>query len=194
MFTVNEYKNKYTGYEIRDHEYGSYIRVVPEIGGIVTDFNMDGEGNELYIYQEYINNSEDEMPFYAGFHPYFTVGGKKALKFNIDAGVYQDYDNECIKTYKGEIDFDYPVDFVFTLNNPGENGYVMVDPGKGRKITIETDEYFKYMVMWTMEGKDFVCLEPWMAPPDAMNTGTDLCKLAPGKALKTRVKIRVDKI
>lgn len=40
-------------------------------------------------------------------------------------------------------------------------------------------------MVWTEEGKDFVCVEPWMAPPNALNTGRDLQKVAPGETLET---------
>jgi galactose mutarotase-like enzyme len=35
-------------------------------------------------------------------------------------------------------------------------------------------------VVWTLAGRDFVCLEPWTCPADALNSGASLLELAPG--------------
>jgi galactose mutarotase-like enzyme len=35
-------------------------------------------------------------------------------------------------------------------------------------------------VVWTVQGKDYVCLEPWTAPANALNTGESLIFLEPG--------------
>jgi galactose mutarotase-like enzyme len=37
-------------------------------------------------------------------------------------------------------------------------------------------------VVWTLAGRDFVCVEPWTAPADALNTGESLITLAPGES------------
>jgi galactose mutarotase-like enzyme len=158
------------------------------------EFRYVLEGNTLTLHQLYKNKGTVDMPFYAGFHPYFTVGNKNALTFDINAGRYIDYNDSQMKEYKGNVDFGHPVDFVFFLNDRNGSHYEMKDPDKGRKLVIETAEEFKYMVMWTMQGRDFVCIEPWMAAPDAMNTKKDLYRLAPGKSLKTWIKMRVESL
>lgn len=147
---------------------------------------------ELLIKQQYENTGKREMPLYPGFHPYFSVGDKYKLKFEIDANKYSDYgEGNRLVEYKGEIDFNKPVDFVFRLNGTGPYSYSIYDPDLSRKIIIETAEDFKYMVMWTMKGKDFICLEPWMAGPDAMNTSEGLRLIAPGETLGTWIRIIV---
>jgi galactose mutarotase-like enzyme len=35
-------------------------------------------------------------------------------------------------------------------------------------------------VVWTVAGKGYVCLEPWTAALDALNTGEGLTELPPG--------------
>jgi galactose mutarotase-like enzyme len=44
-------------------------------------------------------------------------------------------------------------------------------------------------VVWTLAGKDFVCLEPWTAGADALNTGEKLLTLAPGEAKTLAVSV-----
>lgn len=150
------------------------------------------EGSTLTLHQKYTNKSNEDMPFYAGFHPYFTVGDKNKLSFEINADSYAAYNPYRIVEYKGKIDFNNPVDFVFSLKDKDGSRYVMKDPDKKRKLIIETSKEFKYMVMWTLQGKDFVCIEPWMAAPDAMNTYKDLCILKPGESIATYVSYRVE--
>jgi galactose mutarotase-like enzyme len=36
-------------------------------------------------------------------------------------------------------------------------------------------------VVWTLEGKDFVCVEPWTCPGNALNTGERLMTLGKGE-------------
>jgi galactose mutarotase-like enzyme len=44
-------------------------------------------------------------------------------------------------------------------------------------------------VIWTLRGRDFVCLEPWTCPGDALNTGAGLLFLAPGETRALRLEI-----
>jgi galactose mutarotase-like enzyme len=41
---------------------------------------------------------------------------------------------------------------------------------------------FTHFVVWTLEGKDFVCVEPWTSPGNALNTGDRLLTLQPGES------------
>jgi galactose mutarotase-like enzyme len=54
-----------------------------------------------------------------------------------------------------------------------------LDRGDGR-VVVSADAEFRRWVVWTLAGKDFVCLEPWTAGADALNTGEGLIELAPG--------------
>ena len=36
--------------------------------------------------------------------------------------------------------------------------------------------------MWTLAGRDFVCVEPWTGPADALNSGESLLEIAPGES------------
>ena len=291
MYIIEKHKKEYIEYEIKDLKYGSSFKIIPELGGILSSFNIKGEeliyfdskkllsgdytmaggnpvlfpisgelsndcytvnglqyniakhgfarempwqaveteegekgqitlelrynedtlkvypfkfhiffkymleGNSLYINQEYINEGEQDMPFYTGFHPYFICGDKKQLKFDIDADKYvdctdihTDYHRSEVKKYTGIIDFDSPIDFGFPLNEKQSMNYSMEDPVKGRKILVEGSTEYKLMVMWTMQGKNFICIEPWMTAPDALNTGKGLCVVKPGGRVKAGVK------
>jgi galactose mutarotase-like enzyme len=46
---------------------------------------------------------------------------------------------------------------------------------------VECSEELSYWVVWTLKGRDFVCLEPWTCPGNALNTGERLLHLPPGQ-------------
>lgn len=288
LYNVYLKKNKYLEYEIRDLESNAHVVIVPEKGGIVTSFNINGkellyidnemfhesnnicaggnpvlfpicgdlkegrytvekadyhlephgfarmlpwevleigngetgfltvglkadsltkkvypydfkirftyvlEKNSLYIKQEYINNSENEMPFYSGFHPFFNSKCKKNIKIDMNSSRYMDYNEGKIKEYKGCIDFEKGVDFVFYLNTFEKNRCCITGLDGEDRMSIEMSDQYKHIVVWTLPNSEFVCIEPWMASPDAMNTGDGLCRVAPGQSLTSWIKIIIE--
>lgn len=157
------------------------------------EFSYTLMGNEFLIEQKYINNCKVDMPFYGGFHPFFKIIDKDRLDFSIDANKYYFYQNgeEKIAEFEGKIDFNSPVDFVFILNGDNEKEYTMID-SENKRLKISASKHFKYMVMWTMEEKEFICLEPWMAPPDSMNSKRNIQKIRPGESIKVWIKVSSD--
>ncbi|HIZ64313.1 MAG TPA: hypothetical protein H9809_00135, partial [Candidatus Blautia pullicola] len=52
---------------------------------------------------------------------------------------------------------------------------------------------FKYLLVWYVKAEKFICIEPWSAGPNAMNTKEDLLWLEPEESLKTWVEIKLEK-
>ena len=50
---------------------------------------------------------------------------------------------------------------------------------------------FRTMVVWTLGGRDFVCVEPWTAPAGALRTGEGLIWLAPGERRELALRLSV---
>jgi galactose mutarotase-like enzyme len=50
---------------------------------------------------------------------------------------------------------------------------------------------YGHWVVWTLQGKDFVCVEPWTCPANALNSGEHLLELAPGEVRTLWVEIAV---
>ncbi len=149
------------------------------------------DGNKLTIKQEYINKSEEVMPIYTGFHPYFKVGDKENLQYQLDCTKYLNDSDMSISEYNGRLDMSGEPGSKILLDMNSTN-LSFFDPNLGREIKIEYGENFKYIVVWTLQGKDFLCVEPWMALPDAFNTKEDLEYIEPGKTLKEFVSFTVD--
>lgn len=147
-------------------------------------------GQTLDVSLRLENRGAQLMPFYAGFHPFFHIKNKDALQFNMDIEKsYMDYANHQKDIYTGKINFTQPVDFLFHLNQSPEYSYDMIKTDEQYKISIVTSCDYEYMLLWTEVGRNFVCMEPWMGKPDAMNTGTGLRYLRQNECLDSFIKI-----
>jgi galactose mutarotase-like enzyme len=134
-------------------------------------------GCTLAIQQTVTNRSAESMPFALGFHPYFEIADKATLEYTIPAEQYWNNVTKVVEPYTGTLDLSQPeLDLAFTpLGSPH-----IAFRFDGKALDIATDPVFRTFVFWTVAGKDFVCLEPWTAPRNALNTGEDLLHLAPG--------------
>jgi len=146
------------------------------------------KGDTLSIHQEYMNCSEQEMPFYAGLHPYFLTAEKK-LSYETDAAQYFDYNDGKMKIYEGHIDLNEFVESAMFLGAKTPSISFPL-PEAGKRIVMEYGEVFRYIVLWSVAGKEFVCVEPWMGRKDELNRKEELQLVAPGQTLRTHVSIR----
>lgn len=116
------------------------------------------------------------MPFGAGFHPYFFVPDAQKKMARVPTKATRGWDNvakkdvalaggESIDLTKPEVDL--------RLHDHGRTDATL-ELMSGRKITLRASEAFRHWVIWTLGGRDFICLEPWTAPPNALNSGSDL--------------------
>ena len=57
--------------------------------------------------------------------------------------------------------------------------------GRAQGVRLAWEPPFSTLVLWSVAGKDYLCVEPWTAPGDALNTHAGLVELAPGETLRT---------
>lgn len=143
----------------------------------------------LRIGQVISNLGEEAMPLQFGFHPYFQVGEKSKLQFDLPVSRYRDNRSEQAGDFEG-FDFSQPeIDWSFPDPTSSCSGFV--DPERGLKIEIESDPLYSVLVFWTLQNSPFVCLEPWsdqrLAFPEQVK------KLEPGDSLSASVDLRVSK-
>lgn len=134
--------------------------------------------NELRIEMSFTNTGNQPMPFGAGFHPYFAIPQEQKNLVSIDTKATRAFDN----TTKKQIDYslDLTVGEVdLHLLDHGSNQSALRWPGG--VISLEGSAEFSHWVIWTLPQKDFVCLEPWTCPGNALNTGERLIELTPGQ-------------
>ena len=136
-------------------------------------------GRVLRIEQSFTNESDTPMPFGAGFHPYFYVPQREKASATIGTTATRAFDNVTKKT-----EALLPIDLA-----QAEVDLHLVDHG-ARPCTLEwpsgslivrASEQYTHWVIWTLRDKDFVCVEPWTCPGDALNTGERLLVLARGE-------------
>lgn len=154
------------------------------------EFTYGLQGNVLELHQRHINQSDQPMPFSTGLHPYFLVTDKSQLSLDIPSTEYQDNVHGGTHSFSGQFDFSkeeidaafYPLMAQQTRATEGD-----------RQLTLQIDYDANYstLVFWTVQGKDFYCLEPWSAGRNAMNTGAHLIHLPPGETLDTVVRFTV---
>jgi galactose mutarotase-like enzyme len=155
------------------------------------DFIYQLQGNHLSIKQRYTNLSAEKMPFSTGLHPYFWVKDKSQLSFDIPANILQDHQTLEIRPFNGTFDLSQPeIDAAFKQVNRQSASF----SDRQRPLTLNLDysDLYGTLVFWTLQDKDYICLEPWTAPRNALNTGESLIHLDPQQTIETFVTIRAN--
>ncbi len=151
-------------------------------------FTYTLRGNTLEIRQEYKNLSSTPMPFSSGFHPYFLCGDKTRMELDIPSASYQDNRTKENFAFDGKFDFDQDeIDAVF--GNLSSRTTSVTDTDRQLKIAIDYDNFYTYLVFWTVKGKDFYCLEPWSATRNSLNSKEYLTVLEPNASCSSVVSI-----
>lgn len=146
---------------------------------------------ELHIRQQYRNLTEGaSMPFYAGFHPYFNADAKK-LPYETDATSYLDYNDMVEKPYTGELDLDGMVESVTLLG--AKKPEIAFPVSGGARVRMTYDDIFKYVQVWSVQDKPFVCVEPWMAMTGELNRQEELVMLEAGGTLSANLTISCER-
>lgn len=153
-------------------------------------FTYQLKGNTFKIIQRHTNKSDAEMPFSTGFHPYFFVEDKSQLTFDIPASQQIEKGSGKTSPFTGTFDFSQE-EVDNTLFDLTGNSASFTDNKKGITVTQNYSPEYTALVFWTLQGKDFICVEPWSAQRNSLNTGEDMINLAPGETKETWVEIVV---
>ncbi|MFS0864319.1 aldose epimerase [Fredinandcohnia sp. 179-A 10B2 NHS] len=145
---------------------------------------VDGK---LTIAQEYKNNGDQPMPMYPGFHPYFKTV-EKNIEYETDATKYYDYNDGQIKEFEGQLDLANLKESVVFIDAVMPS-ITFNSSAISKKIKLDYGNEFKYVVLWTEKGKEFICVEPWMAKNDEFQRGEELVMVQAKETLKTKFKL-----
>jgi galactose mutarotase-like enzyme len=144
--------------------------------------------NALRIDFRVTNHGDSPMPLAFGLHPYFRVHDKTRAR--IPTHATRAFDN-VLKRVVPFTSFDLTQSEVdlHLLDHGSTRGVLELDDET--RIAIETSPQFVRWIVWTVAGKEYVCLEPWTASGNALNTGEDLIFVQPGGecALWTRMAV-----
>ncbi len=150
----------------------------------------------LFCRQTYTNHGDRAMPYYAGFHPYFLTpepgNGKNRVILNYSPRRRFRYNQQLTDLVGEQPLFNLPTPVTNTeiheqltqlgedkeihLSFPNKDVINMVAEG------VEDRDLFPYVQIYTPEDKPFVCLEPWMGFPNALNSVSGARWLAPGQS------------
>jgi galactose mutarotase-like enzyme len=141
-------------------------------------------GTALRLEQRVTNRADSAMPFGFGFHPYFHVPDAAKRDTSIATRATKAFDNVTKQTIAlpaapSAIDLTQQEVDLHLLDH-GSTASELVSP-QGKVQLLGSPEY-THWVVWTLAGRDFVCLEPWTCPGNALNTGERLLVLAPGES------------
>ncbi len=145
------------------------------------------EGDKLTLSQKIENTGDNHLPFSLGFHPYFKIDPSVSTA---TAPSNHYFDGTGAYDFDGKFQFSKDYDAVCT-NTSGDT--TVLETGLGTRITVRGTEPFGYTVVWSPNGAQFACIEPWTATPNALNTGEDIITLAPGESAEFAMEIAVSK-
>jgi galactose mutarotase-like enzyme len=144
-------------------------------------------GRSLRLDQRVTNHGGSAMPFGFGFHPYFFVPDAAKRATAIATRATRAYDNVTKRTVElAAIDLTQPEVDLHLLDHGSTTSELVSPDGT---IQLRGSPEYTHWVVWTLAGKDFVCLEPWTCPGDALNTGHRLLVLAPGESRSLSLEI-----
>ena len=138
---------------------------------------------KLVCHQTYCNRGKKPMPYYAGFHPYFLTPPPNAGKEKVFLNYHPTERFVYNKNYTDVIGttdlFKLPtsisnVDIHEQLTRVGHKKEITLQFPSGDIIHlqaegVEDDMLFSYIQLYTIPEKPFICVEPWMGYPNAMN-------------------------
>ncbi len=132
------------------------------------------------------NTGNSPMPFGFGIHPYFFVSDKAGARIATRATRAFDNVSKTIVPFRG---FDLTakeVDMHLLDHGSSESA---LDWADGGHLNLRASPEHTRWVVWTLAGRDFVCVEPWTAPADALNSGEGLLLVEPGSTRKLWIEM-----
>ena len=123
------------------------------------------------------NPGDGVLPYQLGFHPYFRVEDKGTVGVRTEATRAFDNRKAAFTSYAapdftaGEVD-------LHLLDHRGSG--TVLRRGARRAVKLRWSPDFRVMVLWTLPGRDFVCVEPWTAPAGALASGAGVLQVQPG--------------
>lgn len=150
------------------------------------------DDNELTCRQSYKNTGDQPMPYYAGFHPYLSLPFPKEetfLSYQPQARLI--YNDELTDVIGETSPFQTPINISTpelneSLAKLGDNKFVYLNFPDQTYLELQTQgiedkNLFPYVQLYHRAAEPFLCIEPWMSFPNAMNHTAGVRWLAPGQ-------------
>jgi len=151
--------------------------------------SLDGKfgGDDSFIITQVVENlgTEKELSVSFGLHPYFLVSNdeKKNIKFNFAGGKFIE---EKISDWANDkfISVDNP-----RLEDPSAKIEVII-PSLGT-LVLDISPQYKKIWVWSLPGKDFVCIEPAMRDVGGLVNDPEIVK--PGAIFSASFGLTLEK-
>lgn len=156
---------------------------------IALDYRV--EPGQLHCQQTVSNNSDEPMPYYAGFHPYLLMPDAGRLKADtqlaLSAQHQLHYNDDLTDVNDG---LTAPPSWPGSAADPNLNEQLFkltddhqidVQYPDGFTLQMNSSAAFAYCQLYTMANKPFFCIEPWMGYPNGLNRLQGARWLAPGE-------------
>jgi galactose mutarotase-like enzyme len=138
-------------------------------------------GTRLTLAFDLENQDHRPLPLHLGFHPYFQVAEALKAQAGVETDATHAWDNRLkrdvpfqgLKLTADELD-------LHLKDHSGAGTKLERGPGS-RPVRLSWSPEFRLLVVWTLKGKDFVCVEPWTAAAGALATGEGLLHVQPGE-------------
>jgi galactose mutarotase-like enzyme len=138
-------------------------------------------GPRLTLRFEVENQDTRPMPLHLGYHPYFHVSQEAKAEARVETDATRAWDNRQRQQvpFTGW-DFTGPEVDLHLLDHSGSG--TTLHRGQGRRpVHLSWSPQFRKLIVWTLQGRDFVCVEPWTASAGALATGEELVQVAPAE-------------
>lgn len=143
---------------------------------------------DLTLEWAFTNTGDAPLPLHAGLHPYFSVPVAQKANARVPTTASQLKDRRS-----GEVRPMAPVrfddgepDLAFLEHGPAAT----LHRGDGSRIELSSTPQLSTLVLWTLPGQPFVCVEPWTAPGGALASGAGLLTVAPKATEALAVRFR----
>lgn len=148
------------------------------------------------------NQSQNLMPFSLGFHPYFKVSngmdrflvhlpeGKRAIPDeSIESWIFRPESRTSLAA-----SLDLSGTYFRTGIDPKSRSAMIEDTHSGMLLELDFKlaPYFDTLATWSPDpGAPYICVEPWSALPNALNSKNGIIELEPGMQWSGHFKIHV---
>jgi galactose mutarotase-like enzyme len=145
-------------------------------------------GKVLTVEQRFENRGDEPMPLHPGLHPYFSVRNATKEGVRVETDATRAFDNRAGREVPLKLPIelaDREVDLFLLDHHPRHT--ILHRPGVPA-VRIGFGDEQSVLVIWTLPGRDFVCVEPWRTRPGALG-GADVPRIAPGAAESTTLTL-----
>ncbi|ADO74314.1 aldose 1-epimerase [Stigmatella aurantiaca] len=141
------------------------------------------EDSRLTIDFDLENRDTRPLPLHLGFHPYFHVTQSAKAVARVESDATHAWDNQRgLEIPINGLDLTAPEVDLHLRDHSRPGTTLHRGPGR-RPVHLTWSPEFQMLVIWTLQGRDFVCVEPWTAAAGALATGEGLLTVAPEERL-----------